>query len=282
MSKAADVWEDLHEWLFEGSWNPQLQRHRSTHAFRGSARAGHGANTSLARLGGDFAAKEQHLIRNFRKYGRRSLHVDDSVWNWLALAKHHGLPTRLLDWTFSPYVALHFATADLRDFDHDGEILAVDFTQVNRLLPKPLRKLLDEEGSDVFTAEMLSCAATSLRELDALSKDPFLLFLEPPSLDERIVNQAALFSLMSNAAATLDEWLAEHAELHRTIVLPAKLKWEVRDRLDQANITERVLFPGLDGLSAWLRRYYAERTVTDEGEGGDQGEAAARRRTKTE
>ena len=85
-------------------------------------------------------------------------------------------------------------------------------------------------------------------------------FLEPPSLDERIINQAALFSLMSNAAATLDEWLARQPNLHRTIVLPAKLKWEVRDKLDQANITERVLFPGLDGLSAWLRRYYAERS----------------------
>jgi hypothetical protein len=255
-----ESWEQLQDWLFEGAWNPQLQRHRSTWAFRGSARAGHGVHTSLARLGGDFTAKEQHLIRNFRKYARRSLHVDDSVWNWLALAKHHGLPTRLLDWTFSPYVALHFATADPADFARDGEILAINFAQANRLLPRSLRKILDDEGSDVFTAEMLSCAATSLRELDSLSKEPFLLFLEPPSLDERIVNQAALFSLMSNAAATLDDWLARQPNLHRTIALPAKLKWEVRDKLDQANITERVLFPGLDGLSAWLRRYYAERS----------------------
>src|SRR5207244_8047386 len=88
----------------------------------------------------------------------------------------------------------------------------------------------------------------------------FVLFVEPPSFDERIVNQYALFSLLSRAEASLDEWLDHHPELLRRIIVPAGLKWEVRDKLDLANLTERVLFPGLDGLSRWLKRYYSPRT----------------------
>lgn len=68
-----------------------------------------------------------------------------------------------------------------------------------------------------------------------------------------------LFSLMPDAAARLDHWLQGHPRLVRRIVIPAELKWEVRDKLDQANISERVLFPGLDGLSAWLKRYCSPR-----------------------
>lgn len=265
METVARSWNHIQDWLFERSWNPALQRYRSTFVYRGASRAGFGIHTTIARLGGDFAAKEHHVIRNFRKYASGSLVGDDSIWNWLALAKHHGLPTRLLDWSYSPYVALHFATALLEHFQNDGEILAVDLQHAHDLLPAKLRKLLDEEGSFVFTAELLDCVAPTLRALDELAREPFLIFLEPPSLDERIVNQAALFSLMSAANAAFDGWLHANPDLQRKLILPAELKWEVRDKLDQANINERVLFPGLDGLSAWLRRYYAERAPAEQG-----------------
>jgi hypothetical protein len=255
----AESWTELHELLYENSWQEQLRRFRSDRVFRGQQDAANDFHTSLARLGGDYASLERHLLRNFRKYAHDDM-PNENFWDRLAVAKHHGLPTRVLDWTHSPFVALHFATATLESYDRDGVVLAVDYVRAAEHLPEPLRRLLAEEGSHSFTTEMVAGFAPSLEELDALAVDEdFLVFLEPPSLDERIVNQYALFSLMSSATAQIDEWLEARPELARRIVVPAGLKWEVRDKLDQANVTERVLFPGLDGIARWLRRQYSPR-----------------------
>ena len=251
-------WNELNERLYEGSWKESLGRFRANFAFRGQADSSFDLTTSLMRLGEAYERQEGHLLRNFRKYALRdAVSWVDSVWDWLAVAQHHGLPTRLLDWTYSPYVAMHFATEDLESYEVDGVIWCVDYVKTNQLLPTRLQRVLQEEGSDVFTVEMLNRASNTLQEFDRLSESKFVVFLEPPSLDDRIVNQFALFSLMSSPAVSLDGWLIEHPGVFRRIIIPASLKWEVRDKLDQANITERVMFPGLDGLSRWLKRYYS-------------------------
>jgi FRG domain-containing protein len=254
----AESWTHLHELLFADSWHDQLRRHRSDFVYRGEASTDAKLTTSLQRLGGDYAAVERHLLRNFRKYAHREDVPVDSLWHWLALAKHHGLATRLLDWTYSPYVALHFATAYPIDYSTDGLIWMVDFVKTNQLLPEKLRESLEREGMNAMSAELLQERAGSLGSFDALGDD-FVAFFEPPALDQRIVNQYALFSLMPTPHARLDEWLARHPGLAHRVVIPAELKWEVRDKLDQANITERVLFPGLDGLATWLKRYFSPR-----------------------
>jgi hypothetical protein len=255
----ARTWLELQELLFADAWQEELGRFRSNCAFRGRNDASEPLQTRLARLGGDPRTLEGHLLRNFRRYAHREDVPVDSVWNWLALGQHHGLPTRLLDWTYSPHVALHFAVCDLESFDRDGVVWQVDFVRAHAAAPEPLREALGREGMNAFTAEVLEAAAGGLREVEQLAEEDFVVFLEPPSLSDRIVNQYALFSLMSRPDASLDEWLAERPVLVRRIVVPAELKWEVRDKLDQANVTERVLFPGLDGLSRWLMRYYLPR-----------------------
>ena len=253
-----DSWSELQDLLFSDSWNVELGRHRSDFAFRGCADSDADLSTSLAKLGGDASVLERHLLRNFRKYATGDAVPVDSAWNWLALGQHHGLPTRLLDWTYSPFVALHFATTTGDLFDRDGVVWMVDYVRAHELAPQPLRAELEAEGANVFTTEMLAAVANEVDELVG-AEEEYVLFVEPPSFDERIVNQYALFSLMSRPDASFDRWLEGHDELARRLVVPAELKWEVRDKLDQAGINERVLFPGLDGLTRWVTRYYAPR-----------------------
>lgn len=252
-------WTELNERLFADAWDPALGRFRSRFAYRGMPNRRYDLTTSLIRLGGAYHEVESHLLRNFAKYARQTALPGASPWHWLALAQHHGLPTRLLDWTFSPYVALHFATVVEREQDigADAVVWEVDFAQTNTCVPDGLRAILRREDAQVFSAEMLEEAAPSLAAFDALVGEPFVAFFEPPSLDDRIVNQASLFSLVSTPQGRLDRWLAAHPGMSRRVIIPAALKGEVRDKLDQANVTERVLFPGLDGLSRWMRRYYA-------------------------
>jgi hypothetical protein len=251
----ARSWLELQELLFADSWNEQLALHRSNFAYRGHSDATVPLRTSLVRLGGDARELERQLIRNFRKYATSDAVPHDTSWDWLALGQHHGLPTRLLDWTYSPYVALHFATHNVEKYDRDGVVWMLNYVTAHEHLPSRLRDALDEEGAQVFTTELLAEVSPGLHDLDG-ENERFVLFVEPPSFDARIVNQYALFSVQSPVDLPIEEWA-------QRIVIPAELKWEIRDKLDQANVTERVLFPGLDGISRWLARYYAPRAVSE-------------------
>ncbi|MCF7858795.1 MAG: FRG domain-containing protein [Candidatus Cloacimonetes bacterium] len=252
----AKDWNDLQEKLFANSWNPRIGRYRSRYAFRGLSDADFKLETTLIRLVGDYQKLENHLLRNFSKYAHQNVVERDSIWHWLSVAQHHGLPTRLMDWTYSPYIAMHFATENIEKYDLDGVIWAVDYIEVNRFVPERLKIELEKEGANVFTSKMLIKHLNSLSDFSKVSDEDFVLFIEPPSIDDRFINQFAFFSISSNPQLAMDEWLKKHPEIWMRIIIPKEMKWEIRDKLDQANITERVLFPGLDGLSQWLKRQY--------------------------
>jgi hypothetical protein len=257
-------WTEALDALYANSWSEPLRRFRSVYAFRGYSGTGTGLETGISRLTDQPARVEDHLLRNFRKYAVSTPNREaDSIWNWMALAQHYGLPTRMLDWTYSPLVALHFATADLTDPGRDAVVWCIDYVRAKASLPPRLREALQAHHCDVFTPELLAGVAPHLGDLESLSGKPALLFLEPPSLDQRIVNQYALFSLLSTAGAEPRAWLESHPEISRLVRIEARAKLEIRDKLDQANVTERVLFPGMDGLCRWLARYYQTRGSKD-------------------
>lgn len=278
----ADDWATLQRLLYRNSWNEELGRHRSPYVFRGMTDTGHDLRTSIHRFVGESGKwdLEVHLLRNFRQYARTEIDQPNSPFHLMALAQHHGLPTRLLDWTYSPAVAAYFATD--RPSEADGVVWAVDYEAAHEKLPDHFQEFLAELGTNMFNATMLYDLMVILleqsRETDGRFADrqsiPMLevrdvltefskqrgedhvVFFQPPSIDQRIVNQAALFSIMANPRTSMGEWLGRHPDLCWKVIIPGERKQEFRDKLDQANINHRTLFPDLDGIARWLKEYY--------------------------
>ena len=252
------TWNELNDILFDDTWNPKVKRFRLTFAYRGVSVASYALSNSLTRLGTPYKNMELNLLKQFKKYAHRHLVERDTEWHWLSVAQHHGLPTRLLDWTYSPFVALHFATEDLSKYDQDGAVWKVNFSQAHELLQAQDTTKLDALGSRIFSVDALAESIKDLSALDSRSAPDYkiAIFFEPPTIDDRIINQFAYFSVLSDPFLSFDDWLkmrnVKGKVTAQKIVIPGSLKWEIRDKLDQSNINERIF----DGWTRWAGRLH--------------------------
>lgn len=166
----------------------------------------------------------------FRMFQERapfySTSFTENVWERLFLAQHYGLPTRLLDWTRNPLVALYFAVA--RKYEGDSAVYV----------------LKDQEPFD-----WRKNSECSPLECKSFGNFDFAKVI-PPSISERIVAQSGLFTIHAKPAVTLE---ASHVDC---IVIPAELRRSFKKMLHQYGVHEASIFPGLDGLCShlfWLR-----------------------------
>jgi hypothetical protein len=235
-------------------------RRRDACVYHGSADASRSLLTSLDRLGGvkpahTKTALEEHILRNFARYSRPHLVHATNEWELLVAAQHHGVPTRLLDWSYSPLVAAHFAT--LGDARADRVIWRLDWKRVHRkfgfpelaLLIDDLHRLVGRDGA--FTPWRLIGEGSDAK--------PFACMIEPPTLDARISAQTATFTLSSDTSRSFDDFLEHHGieNALTRFVIPESVSDCVRDQLDMTGMDERRLFPDLDGVAAQMRRYYS-------------------------
>ncbi len=80
--------------------------------------------------------------------------------------------------------------------------------------------------------------------------------MEPPSIDQRIVNQYSFFAVIPNGVDDIQQLLMDLPIEAIRFVIKKELRWDVRDLLDQLNVNDRIIYPGLDGISRWLGRHY--------------------------
>lgn len=100
--------------------------------FRGHLRANWRLLPSLARVEGDLK-KESSLMSAFKQRASLLLlsNLPRTEWEWLMIMQHHGVPTRLLDWTESPLMGLYFAVENPDEDEYDGALWVLRPTALN-------------------------------------------------------------------------------------------------------------------------------------------------------
>lgn len=253
--------DELLPLLTEQEFRPDLDRNRSSYLYRGMPNVDYKMFTSLSRnckkLQKDL---EPAILENFAKYAvSEEPEIAQSVWRQMILGQHYGLPTRLLDWTHSALVGLHFAMTEenLEHMsEHDCAVWRIDMNEMYSLLPSSYQAIINRSQTTIFSVDMLDEAAGSLEQYDADMKDGAMVIIEPPSMNDRIVNQYSFFSLVPMGMTDIEKFLDEKTPNTVKYVIDKDLRWRVRDMLDQLNMSERIVYPGLGGLSKWIARHY--------------------------
>lgn len=223
-------------------------------AFRGQADARWPLETSLARYLRTFAIdprvwqrQEERALRIFKRKAHALVqHLPDAEgdFEWLALMEHHGAPTRLLDFTWSPYVAAFFA---LETATTTAAVWAIDPVRVVAAAQRRtgVRSLaaLDPRRAAVLARRYLA------------GRQRFVWVGEPERMNPRLVAQSGTFCMPSVLEPSVDQLLAQDPIARPGIVrleLDPALRTPGLRQLYQMNVTRSTLFPGLDGLGGSL------------------------------
>lgn len=188
----------------------------------------------LAKVGRDWKLgckvlqiSEQSLLEQFRVRAIQYVSIrPQSDWEWLALGQHYGLPTRLLDWTENPLVALYFACAG-----HS-----------------------DKDGAVYFAAR------GNELNVDA-TPDPFQLMDERAwsglHIDSRMAAQSGLYTVSP------DPTIPFESGVKLKVIVSASVKASLLDLLEKFGINKCMLFPGLESVASYVgQRYFFLNTLS--------------------
>ena len=124
-------------------------------------------------------------------------------------------------------------------------------------LPQKYRNIVESQEVTIFSVDTLAEATgNSLKQYDKDMGDSAMVVMEPPSINQRIVNQYSFFSVVPMAIDDIEDFLNRKTENTIKYIINKDLRWRIRDMLDQLNMSERIVYPGLPGLCKWISRHY--------------------------
>jgi len=176
----------------------------------------------------DWQVFHHHLLERFRRYGRPHLNqLPRTEIEWLVHAQHHGVPTRLLDWTTNPLKALFFAVDDPRNDRHDGVLW--------KLIPDGWREDFTNENQTYWEGRLAAFFPEHLNARLIAQEGCFVSFPLPKSTRPiRPLTEAP-------CAYTVEKIVC--------LIIPRHAKPVLRRELTLLGVNHRSLFPDLDGVA---------------------------------
>lgn len=223
-------------------------------AFRGERHAWAQLSSSLSRYFSEFVPdaaswteREKRALRIFRRKAHNYLSNEAVLQEELrtvALMQHHGAPTRLLDFTKSPFVAAFFA---LERAIGTSAVYALNTPALWHAVPRERPELTREAIDPRLPGKFEYYFMQNVHEVVWVG--------EPMQMDRRLVAQSGMFAVPGLLDRPLDQILdgyATDAPLMQKLLLPPSIRDEAMRTLYRMNITHASLFPDLDGLARSL------------------------------
>jgi hypothetical protein len=228
--------------------------------FRGQSNGGWGLVPTIYR--NDYTdANEAEMRLEFESVGHplAQSSITHDKWHWYFLMQHYGAPTRILDWTTNPLVALYFAVREAGKAD--AAVWVIDPWRWNRAHVKGMYgpAITGWEETTGYLFDLEEACDTDKDEGQTKKKWP--IAIEPPHIDRRIAAQGSKFVIFGTKKDMVESPAVnrprggkhKHAVLDK-IIISRDIAEGLREELNQLGINERAMFPDLEGLGkhiAW-------------------------------